>query len=92
MSYTRHQMPLVGRLPDGVWHAIGFGGHGVAPTTLGGEVLARAMVEAEPIPAPFAAYGREPTFGKLGLAAAQCTYWFLQSRDALMSWRDALRR
>ncbi|KQV48565.1 FAD-dependent oxidoreductase [Pelomonas sp. Root1217] len=91
MSYTRHQMPLIGRFPDGVWYAIGFGGHGVAPTTLGGEVLARAMAGVEPVPAGFAAYGREPTFGRLGLAAAQCTYWGLQTRDALMSWRDALR-
>ena len=92
MSYTRHQMPLVGRLPDGVWYAIGFGDHGVAPTTLGGEVLARAMAGIAPVPAPFAAYGRERTFGTLGLAAAQCTYWALQSRDALMGWRDALTR
>jgi gamma-glutamylputrescine oxidase len=87
MSYTRHQMPHVGQLPDGVWCAIGFGGHGVAPTTLGGEVLARAMLGVEPVPAPFKAYGLEPTFGKLGLAAAQCTYWALQARDALLSWR-----
>jgi gamma-glutamylputrescine oxidase len=28
MSYARHQMPQIGRLPDGTWHALGFGGHG----------------------------------------------------------------
>ena len=87
MSYTRHQMPLVGRFPDGLWYAIGFGGHGVAPTTLGGEVLARAMLGLEPVPEQFHAYGREPTFGRLGLIAAQCTYWGLQARDALLSLR-----
>jgi gamma-glutamylputrescine oxidase len=87
MSYTRHQMPHVGQMPDGLWTAIGFGGHGVAPTTLGGEVLARAMLGIEPVPAELAAYGLERTFGKLGLAAAQCTYWALQARDALMGWR-----
>jgi len=87
MSYTRHQMPLLGRLPEGVWYAIGFGGHGVAPTTLGGEVIARALLGVEPIPPAFAAYGRELTFGKLGLAAAQCTYWALQARDAWLGWR-----
>jgi gamma-glutamylputrescine oxidase len=89
MSYTRHQMPLVGQLPDGLWYAIGFGGHGVAPTTLGGEVLARAMLGVAPVPRQFHAYGREPTFGRLGLAAAQCTYWALQARDALLSLRYA---
>lgn len=87
MSYTRHQMPLVGRFPDGIWYAIGFGGHGVAPTTLGGEVLARAMLGVEPVPEQFDAYGREPTFGRLGLIAAQITYWGLQARDALLSLR-----
>lgn len=87
MSYTRHQMPFIGQLPDGIWSAIGFGGHGVAPTTLGGEVLARAMAGIEPVPAAFGHYGLEPTHGRLGLAAAQGTYWMLQARDALASWR-----
>lgn len=86
MSYTRHQMPFIGQLPDGIWSAIGFGGHGVAPTTLGGEVLARAMAGIEPVPAAFGHYGLEPTHGRLGLAAAQGTYWMLQARDALASW------
>ena len=90
MSYTRHQMPQIGRTPEGIWYAIGFGGHGVAPTTLGGEVLARAMAGIEPVPAPFTAYGPERTYGKLGLMAAQCTYWTLQARDALLTVRDRL--
>ena len=91
MSYTRHQMPQIGRLPEGIWYAIGFGGHGVAPTTLGGEVLARAMTGVEPIPPPFMAYGLERTYGRAGLMAAQCTYWALQARDALMAFGDRLR-
>jgi gamma-glutamylputrescine oxidase len=91
MSYTRHQMPQIGRLPQGIWYAIGFGGHGVAPTTLGGEVLARAMAGIEPIPQAFRAYSPEPTYGPLGLAAAQCTYWALQARDALLTVRDRMR-
>lgn len=87
MSYARHSMPQIGRLPDGAWYAIGFGGHGVAPTTLGGEVLARAITGEAPIPASLRAYGLEPTFGRLGLVAAQCTYWGLELRDALMALR-----
>src|SRR3990167_6187706 len=43
MSYARHKMPQIGRLPNGLWYAMGFGGHGVAPTTLAGEVLAQAL-------------------------------------------------
>jgi gamma-glutamylputrescine oxidase len=87
MSYSRHQMPQIGRLPGGIWYAIGFGGHGVAPTTLGGEVLASAMLGEAPIPPALQAYGLEPTFGTLGLLAAQGTYWALQARDALLAWR-----
>lgn len=87
MSYSRHHMPQIGRLPDGEWYAMGFGGHGVAPTTLGGEVLAQAMTGEAPIPSAFSGYGLEPTFGKLGLLAAQLTYWSLQARDAVLDWR-----
>ncbi len=88
MSYARHSMPQIGRLPDGTWHAIGFGGHGVAPTTLGGEILAQALLGEAPVPAAFARYGLPPVFGRLGLAAAQLTYWALQARDALADWRS----
>jgi gamma-glutamylputrescine oxidase len=87
MSYARHAMPQIGRLPDGLWYALGFGGHGVAPTTLGGEVLADAMTGASPVPAQLAAYGLQPTYGKAGLIGAQLLYWALQARDAMMDWR-----
>ena len=84
MSYARHQMPQIGRLPNGLWYAMGFGGHGVAPTTLAGEVLAQALTGEATIPAGFQAYGLPATFGPLGRAAAQASYWWAQ-------WRDALR-
>ena len=47
MSYARHKMPQIGRLPDGLWYGLGFGGHGVAPTTAAGEVLAAAIAHGE---------------------------------------------
>jgi glycine/D-amino acid oxidase-like deaminating enzyme len=83
MSYARHKMPQIGRLPDGPWYAMGFGGHGVGPTTLAGEVLARAITREAPVPPGFERYGLPRTMGPLGLAAAQATYWWLQARDAL---------
>lgn len=85
MSYARHKMPQIGRLPEGPWYAMGFGGHGVGPTTLAGEVLAQALASGAPVPAGFSRYGLPPTMGPLGLAAAQLTYWWLQARDALRS-------
>jgi glycine/D-amino acid oxidase-like deaminating enzyme len=87
MSFTRHGMPQVGRLSEGLWHATGFGGHGVAPTTLAGEVLAQVMTGEAPLPEELSVYGMEPTFGRLGLVAAQLTYWGLQARDAMLEWR-----
>ncbi|WP_206995005.1 NAD(P)/FAD-dependent oxidoreductase [Trinickia mobilis] len=87
MSYARHKMPLIGQSADGVWHAVGFGGHGMAPTTVAGELLAAAIGEGRPIPEGFAAFGLTPAFGHLGLAAAQLTYTAMQVRDALAERR-----
>lgn len=84
MSYARHKMPQIGRLPNGLWYAMGFGGHGVAPTTVAGEVLAQALTGEAEIPKGFSSYGLPTTFGPLGRLAAQATYWWMQARDA---WR-----
>jgi gamma-glutamylputrescine oxidase len=86
MSYARHKMPQIGRLPErGPWYAMGFGGHGVAPTTAAGEVLARALTGEAPMPEGFKRYGLPRTMGPLGLVAAQATYSWLQWRDAVRS-------
>ncbi|PMS22103.1 FAD-dependent oxidoreductase [Trinickia dabaoshanensis] len=87
MSYARHKMPQIGRCNDGIWHAVGFGGHGVAPTTAAGEVLAAAIAEGRPIPAAFARFGLEPTHGILGLAAAELTYLTKIAGDAIAERR-----
>jgi gamma-glutamylputrescine oxidase len=87
MSYARHKMPQIGKSADGVWHAVGFGGHGMAPTTVAGELLAAAIGEGRPIPEGFAAFGLTRAFGHLGLAAAQLTYTAMQARDALAERR-----
>ena len=83
MSYARHKMPQIGRLPSGVWHGLGFGGHGVAPTTAAGEVLAEAIAHGTPMPTGFDRYGLPRTFRPLGLAAAQATYAWRQVQDGL---------
>ncbi|OON62980.1 FAD-dependent oxidoreductase [Massilia sp. KIM] len=83
MSYARHKMPQVGRLPDGLWYGMGFGGHGVAPTTLAGELLGGALT-GEPGPLrQYARWGLPWTGGPAGLAAAQATYWYYGLRDLL---------
>jgi gamma-glutamylputrescine oxidase len=42
-----------------------------------------------PIPAGLAPYGLRSTFGPLGRAAAQASYWWYQAKDA---WTDRRRR
>ena len=81
MSYGRHKMPQLGRLPEGLWYGMGFGGHGVAPTTLAGEALAAGMRGDGVDLARFAAWGLPITGGPAGLLAAQLTYWYYELRD-----------
>ncbi|MBC3880705.1 FAD-binding oxidoreductase [Undibacterium sp. LX40W] len=83
MSYGRHKMPQIGQLADGVWYGLGFGGHGVAPTTLAGEVLASAILGAQRLPDGLERYRSPTTFGYLGLLGAQMTYWYYELRDWL---------
>ena len=89
MSYARHKMPQIGRIDGGalagVWFASSFGGHGVAPTTVAGELLADAISGRAPVPAAFGAFSLERTWKPFGFAAAQAVYAWAQ-------WRDALHR
>lgn len=87
MSYARHKMPQIGQNAEGVWYAVGFGGHGMAPTTVSGELLAAAIAGERPVPEAFARFGLTPAFGALGLTAAQLTYTAMQTRDALAARR-----
>lgn len=89
MSYARHEMPQIGRLSEGLWYAQAFGGHGLAPTAVAGELLAAAITEADPGWQAFAPFGLTRTFGPLGLLAAQATYWRLQAADAWKDWRES---
>jgi gamma-glutamylputrescine oxidase len=81
MSYGRHKMPQLGRLPEGLWYGMGFGGHGVGPTTLAGDVLAAAMRGEGTELARFGPWGLPTTGGPAGLLAAQLTYWYYEMRD-----------
>ena len=89
MSYARHQMPQIGQLAPGLWFAQAFGGHGVAPTTVAGELLADAISGRRALPAAFERYGLTPVFGRLGLLAAQASYSWADIRDKL---KDRLSR
>lgn len=82
MSYARHQMPQIGRIEEGLWLAQAFGGHGVAPTTFAGEVLASALVEGDTRWREFADYGMVSALKPAGFVGAQLGYWWAEFKDA----------
>jgi len=84
MSYARHQMPQIGplgRVGDGLWLAQAFGGHGVAPTTFAGELLAAAIAHGDERWRELSGYGLGSAFKPAGLAAAQLSYAWAQFKD-----------
>lgn len=88
MSYARHEMPQLGMLQPGLWYAQTFGGHGVAPTTAIGELLAQGICGENQHWRRFAPFGLSRTWRPFGLLGAQATYSWLQARDAWKNWRE----
>ncbi|ODS62296.1 MAG: FAD-dependent oxidoreductase [Arenimonas sp. SCN 70-307] len=88
MSYARHQMPQIGRVDEGLWLAQAFGGHGVAPTTFAGEVLAAAIAHGDPRWREFSDYGLVSALKPAGFLGAQLSYWWYQAQDAWKDWRE----
>lgn len=86
MSYARHQMPILGELEPGLWAALAFGGHGMATTTLAGEVLAEAMTGDSTRLAEFRRWGPFWAGGAVGRVAVQAVYWWKQLQDRLRSF------
>ncbi len=81
MCYARHLMPLIGRLQSGVWYCMGFGGHGMNTTAIGGRVIAQGITAESDRYQLFSALGLPWNGGYAGVAAAQLTYWSYQVMD-----------
>lgn len=92
MSYARHQMPQIGQIDDGLWLAQAFGGHGVAPTTFAGEVLASALAEGDTRWREFADYGLVSALKPAGFIGAQLSYWWAEFKDAWKARREGSAR
>lgn len=88
MSYARHQMPQIGRIDEGLWLAQAFGGHGVAPTTFAGELVAAAIAEGDTRWREFSDYGLVSALKPAGFVGAQLAYWWHQARDAWKASRE----
>jgi len=89
MSYARHEMPILGQDDEGLWHALAFGGHGMATTSLAGDLLAEALSGNRRRLDAFQRWGAPWAGGLLGRAAVQGRYWQLQAQDW---WRSRRKR
>ncbi len=83
MAYSQHQMAQIGQLAPNVWYGIGFGGHGVAPTTTAGEILAGAITGQDDKYQQFKPWGLPWNGGPFGPPAAQMSYWWYELKDWL---------
>lgn len=89
MSYARHQMPQVGQVEPGLWVAQAFGGHGVAPTTFAGEVIAAGIAQENERWKEFSRYGLVSAMKPAGFLGAQLSYWWATAQD---EWKDRQER
>lgn len=81
LCYAPHKMPQLGEIEPGYWYATGFGGHGIAPTTVAGELVAAAIAEGDGAYKSFAPFGIGYAGGKMGRYVAQLVYLWWRARD-----------
>ena len=75
LGRTVHRMPQIGEIERGVWLASGFGGHGLNTSALGGELVARGMIDNDQTWRMFAPYELVWSGGLIAKALAQGIYW-----------------
>ncbi|HXZ46125.1 MAG TPA: FAD-binding oxidoreductase, partial [Pseudolabrys sp.] len=75
LGRTVHRMPQIGEIERGVWLASGFGGHGLNTSAMGGELVARGIVDTDQTWRLFAPYELVWAGGILGSILAQGIYW-----------------
>lgn len=83
LCYAAHKMPQIGRLDDGYWYCTCFGGHGLVPTTIGGELIASAIAHDDQRHRMFEPFGLDYGGGGLGPYVAQSVYYWWRLRDHL---------
>ncbi len=91
LGATVHRMPQVGELLPGVWLLSGFGGQGIATTAMGGDLVARAILDGGQTWRLFQPFDLVWAGGRLGRAAVQTAYWYQRIRERAKAflWRRA---
>ena len=82
-GHTVHGMPQIGEITPGLWLLGGFGGHGLNTTAMGGEMLARAIVEGDRAWQMFSPFALVWAGGAFGRAAQQVSGWSRGAREMI---------
>jgi glycine/D-amino acid oxidase-like deaminating enzyme len=91
LGLTLHRMPQIGELGPGVWLASGFGGHGLNTTAMAGNVVARAIVDADETWRQFTPFELVWAGGVFGRAAVQVRFLVKRLRAAMEERRAKAR-
>ncbi len=91
LGITVHRMPQIGELGPGVWLASGFGGHGLNTTAMGGNLIARAIVDGDQTWRQFTPFELVWAGGVIGRAAGQIRVWVKRLRAAVEERRAKAR-
>ena len=87
MGYSRHKMPHIAKVEDGLWTCSSFGGHGMNTTAIGGRVVAEAISGDSDRIRLFEPYGLTWNGGILGPIAAETVYSYLRLMDYFQEGR-----
>jgi gamma-glutamylputrescine oxidase len=91
LGITMHRMPQIGELGPGVWLASGFGGHGLNTTAMGGNLIARAIMDGDQTWRQFTPFELVWAGGVFGRAAAQIRFWVKRLQAAVEERRAKAR-
>jgi gamma-glutamylputrescine oxidase len=83
MPFTRHKLPVIGKVGRNVWYTTGFGGLGVTLTSIVGHLIARGITEGDDTWRLFEALGLPFAGGRLGKVPAQLVYWTAKAKARL---------
>ncbi len=82
LPFLRHWMCVVLRTAPNWWVATGFGGHGLALTTVAGRLLGAAITDGDDRWRLFAPFGLPFAGGPLSRIPAQVAFW------GIAAWED----
>jgi gamma-glutamylputrescine oxidase len=91
LGNTVHRMPQIGEVSPGLWLLSGFGGQGLNTTAMGGDIVARGIVEGAPTWRLFSPFELVWAGGTLGRAFAQLWYYGYRASERIAAARAQRR-